>query len=122
MSYIVSIKRPISKSDLLSAIEGNAQFSIVSQGDNYIDLLWKAGEESATFNLSQGEITVTTPSDKAWQKMNELSQKLGAVVIGEEDDLPIRSEIRTGVFANRQSWIGWPILVVVLSVLLIWKW
>ena len=104
------------------AIEGDEQFSIMSEGDNYIDLMWISGEESATFNLSQGEITVTTPSDEAWEKMNQLSKELGAVVIGEEDDLPIRCEVRRGVFANRQTWIGWPILVVVLSVLLIWKW
>ncbi len=26
------------------------------------------------------------------------------------------------VFANRLTWVGWPILVVLLSFLLIWKW
>jgi hypothetical protein len=122
MSYVVSIRRTISKSDLLTAIEGDEQFSIISEGDNYIDLMWVDGEESVTFSLSQGEITVTTPSDKAWEKMNRLSQALGAAVIGEEDDLPIRPQVKRGVFTNRQTWIGWPVLVIVLSVLLIWKW
>jgi hypothetical protein len=78
-------------------------------------------EDRAELNLSQGEITVTTPSDAARHKMIQLSKKLDAVVIGEEDNLPIRSQTGTGMFANRQTWIGWPIFVVVLSALLIWK-
>jgi hypothetical protein len=75
MSYIVSIKRAISKSDFLKAIEDDEQFSIVSEGDDHMDLARVSGEERAEFNLSQGEITVTTPSDAAWQEMNRLSKK-----------------------------------------------
>ena len=122
MSYIVSIKRPISKADLLMAIDGDEQFAIVSEGDNFIDLVWSVGEERATFNLVQGEITATTPSDKALEKMNHLAEKLSAVVIGEEDDLPVPTDMQRGVFSNRVTWIGWPIIVVVLLILLIWRW
>jgi len=56
------------------------------------------------------------------KKINQLSKKLNAVVIGEENNFPMRSQTETGMFANRETWIGWPILVVVLSALLIWKW
>lgn len=122
MSYIFSIKRPISKADLLRAIDGDEEFSVVSEGDAFIDLVWSDGEEKATFNLVQGEISVTTPSDNALEKMNHLAEKLGAVVIGEEDDLPIPKDIERGVFTNRVTWIGWPIIVILLSILLIWRW
>jgi len=54
MSYIVSIKRAISKTDFLKAIEHNEQFSIVSEGDDHMELMWVSGEEHAEFNLSQG--------------------------------------------------------------------
>jgi len=122
MSYIVSIKRPISKSDLLAAIEGDDQFSVVTDGDNDVTLAWLKGDERATFSLSQGEITVTTPSEHAWQKMDDLAGKLDAAVIGEEDDPPVHSNVEAGIFANRQTWIGWPVLVIILAALLIWKW
>ncbi len=59
-------KRPISKSDLLAAIEDDDQFSVVADGDNDVSLAWVRGDERATFSLSQGEITVTTPSENAW--------------------------------------------------------
>jgi len=60
--------------------------------------------------------------DKALEKMKLLAEKLGATVIGEEDDLPIPEDIERGVFTNRVTWIGWPIMVIVLFVLLIWRW
>ena len=122
MSYLFSIKRPITKADLLRAIDGDGEFSILSEDDASIDLVWFDVDETATFNLVQGEITVTTPSDNALEKMNHLAEALGAVVIGEEDDLLMPANIERGVFTNRVTWIGWPIMVIVLSVLLIWRW
>lgn len=122
MSYVVSIKRPISKHDLFAATEGDQEFSIVSEDDGAVVLTWARGEEQAMFNLYQGEIVVTTPSDGAWEKMNQLAQTLGAAVIGEEDDIPVQPEVRRGIFANRVTWIGWPVLVVLLSALLLWRW
>ncbi len=128
MSYIVSIKRLISKSDLLMAIDGDDEFAILSKDDNDAELVWTVGEERTTFYLAQGEIIATTPSDKAWEKMHPLAERLNAVVIGEENDLPtfnevpIWPEVKQGIFANRATWMGWPILVVVLLALLIWRW
>jgi len=104
------------------AIDGDEQFAILSEGDNFIDLVWSAGEDKATFNLVQGEITVTSPSEKALEKMDFLAEKLKAVVIGEEDDLTIQAEIKQGIFSNRVTWIGWPIMVIALLILLIWRW
>ncbi len=54
--------------------------------------------------------------------MNDLAGKLNAVVIGEEDDLPVHTDAETGICANRQTWIGWPVLIAILPALLIWKW
>ena len=128
MSYIVSIKRLIAKSDILIAIDGDDEFSILSTDDNNVELIWTAGEERTTFYLAQGEIIAHTPSDPAWQKLHQLADQLGAVVIEEENDLPtrydvpIRPELQQGLFTNRETWIGWPVLVVVLLALLIWRW
>ena len=77
MSYIVSIRRPISKPDPLKAIEGDEQLSIVSEGDNHVDFTWVSGEDRAEFNLSQGEITVTSPSDAARQKNESAFEETG---------------------------------------------
>ena len=68
MSYIVSIKRLISKADLLFAIDGDEEFTILSEGDGFVDLVWSVGEEKTSFHLVQSEITVTTSSDKALKK------------------------------------------------------
>ena len=52
MSYVISIKRPMSKAELLEAIEDDQQLLIASEGENHIDLVWASGNERAEIGLS----------------------------------------------------------------------
>jgi hypothetical protein len=85
-------------------------------------MVWTSGDECTGFSLSQEEIIVATPSDNALERVEQLANAPGAVVIGEEDDLPSRAEAKRGIFENRETWIGWPVLVIVPGALLFWKW
>jgi hypothetical protein len=122
MSYIVEVLRPIQKEEVAAVVREDSEMSVIAEGKNWIDFAWSRGEEHAVFNFAQGRISVTTPDEGAWEKAHVMAQRLGAAVIGEEDDLPNRPQTRSGVFAGRSTWIGWPILVVVLAALLAWKW
>jgi hypothetical protein len=123
MSYVVSIIRPIQKREFINLLDANPKFRIESQNDDCAVVRWSDGNESAMFVLSQGSIVVTSPSDTAFKQMQELAKKLNAEIIGEEEKFIIpQRPLRRGVFAGRATWIGWPILVIVLTILLIWRW
>ncbi len=124
MSYIVSIKRPIQKLELLSAIEGNSQYKVVTETGDGIEIQYLNNSEKPEYLfLSQGEIQATSPSESTYTSMEKLAALLNAEVIGEEDKYFIPSkEIKQGIFASRHTWIGWPILVIVLTIMLIVKW
>ena len=122
MSYIVEILRPIQKEEVAALVREDSEMSVIAEGTNWIDFAWSRGEAHAVFNFAQGRISVTTPGDEAWEKARVMAQRLGATVIGEEDDLAGRPQAGAGVLAGRSTWIGWPVLVVVLGALLAWKW
>ncbi len=71
MSYIVSIKRPISKADLLMAIDGDEQFAIVS--DRYAErclfqsgnMDWLAYNCSRSFDPFDMEMVIQAGSNHA---------------------------------------------------------
>lgn len=122
MSYVVEVIRPIRKEEVVDLIPNDSELSIVAEGENWLDVLWSRGREQAVFHFAQGRITATTPNEAAWTKIQSLAQRLGAAVIGEEDDLPNRPALKPGVFAGRSTWIGWPLLVFLLGAMLAWKW
>ncbi len=122
MSYVVEVIRPIQKKEVLTLIHDDAELTIIAEGENWIDFTWSRGGGQVMFNFAQGRISVTTPGEEAWAKAQALAERLEAAVIGEEDDLPNRREIKQGLLAGRSTWIGWPILVVLLGGLLAWKW
>ncbi len=122
MSYIVEILRPIRKEELLAIVGSDSELAVLEEGDGWVDVRWARGDDRAVFTLAQGRISVTTPGDGAWEKAQAFARHLNAAVIGEEDEIPLRKEIKRGVFAGRSTWIGWPILVLVLLAMLIWKW
>ena len=122
MSYVVEILRPIRKEELLEVIEGDPELSIPRQGDAWVDVEWSREQEQELFTFAQGRIAVTTPDERAWEKAHKLARLLDAAVIGEEDEIPDRPDTEPGLFAGRSTWIDWPILVVTLAALLIWKW
>ena len=122
MSYFVEIIRPIRTEELLSVVEKDDSLSVLDQGENWIIFAWDSSGEHAKFDCSQGRISITSPTDSAWAKAEELAGILNASVIGEEDQLSKYRESYRGILNGRSTWIGWPILVVVLATALFWRW
>ena len=122
MSYFVEIIRPIRVEELLSIVENDITLSILDQGENWIVFSWADSEEQAEFDYSQGRISITSPNDSAWAKAEELASILNATVIGEEEQLSKYRETDSAILKGRSTWIGWPILVVILAVALFWRW
>jgi|GEM_PF-5974579 len=124
MSFIVSIKKVIQKTDIYPVIEGNEQYKLISETEDGIEIHFLLNNQKPEILvLSQGEIQATSPSETLYTEMEKLAKLLEAEVIGEEDKYFIPSqEIKRGIFVNRDTWIGWPILVLVLTIMLIIKW
>ncbi|MGE3347500.1 MAG: hypothetical protein AB7I35_08700 [Ramlibacter sp.] len=121
MSYIVEIVRPIAKSEVQALVAGDPELVVTAEGEHWIDIAWSTGESTELFALAQGRLTLTTPSDAAFAKGQKIAERLGAAVIGEEDEVPVRPATQ-GSASVRSAWAGWPILVVALAALLVWKW
>ena len=102
----------------MQVIEGDDEFSVMADGHSFAVLRWTNGNEHAVFNYTHGEITVGTPSPAVHEKMSALASTFQAELIGEEDDIPNPGE-KGSVDV---TWIGWPIMVVTLLILLIWRW
>ena len=98
MSYVVSIRRsedsPITRDELRATVRDDPTFREATTVSGMIlepsvlDLEWRLGESDRPigFCLCAGEVTVTTPSNEALRKMQELARALGARIIGEEGE------------------------------------
>jgi hypothetical protein len=123
MSYVVAVKRVISIAEIAALAKADSSLCITRQDEVTVDLLWAAGTEEGFFQLVHGELQCTTPSTAAAQKLAAIASALGATVVGEEDLIPLHgTQPRPSVFAGRSTWIGWPVLVLVLSALVVWRW
>lgn len=122
MSYVVEVFRPVRAEEFLALAESDPELSVQEQGEGWLTVSWRKGGEEATFELAQGRISVTSPSDHAWAKACELAGQLGAEAVGEVEQAPLRSAPPGGGAAVRTLWLGWPVLVVVLAALLAWRW
>ena len=121
MSYVVEIIRPIAKSEVQALVAGDPELAVTAEGEHWMDIAWSRGESTELFVFAQGRLTLTTPSDAAFAKGRKIAESLSAAVIGEEDEVPIRPATR-GSTSVRSAWAGWPVLVLVLAGLLVWKW
>ncbi len=122
MADTMSIKRTIAKADLLQAIQGDGEFSVLAEGNAFAVIRWTNGQENAVFNLVQGEITVGTPTPGALAKMNQLAAQFGAEVIGAEENLPVGSRQNSDDEGGGFMQMAWPVVVLTLIMLLIWRW
>ncbi|MEM8484429.1 MAG: hypothetical protein AAF564_02715 [Bacteroidota bacterium] len=122
MADTMSIKRTIAKADLMQAIDGDGEFSVLAEGNAFAVIRWTNGQENAVFNLVQGEITVGTPTPGAMAKMNQLAAHFGADIIGAEENLPVGSRSDGEDGADGFMRLAWPLVVVTLVMLLIWRW
>ncbi len=119
MSHMMSIKRTITKDEFMGAIEGDSEFSVMADGRAFTVLRWSNGVEHAVFNYTQGEITVGSPSEAVLAKMRYLADSFQAELVSEEEGMMPAGDDEGDV---RSTWIGWPIMVVTLIILLVWRW
>jgi len=122
MSYVVEIIRPIREAEVIAIAKRDDSLTILGQGENWLELEWVQGDEKTQISLAQGRMSVTTPTHKAYNKVQELAEILNAEVIGEEEQLPERENANPGIATGKSIWAGWPILVLILLVTLIWRW
>jgi hypothetical protein len=125
MSYVVDIRRTIPMTELQTALASDPAFRITRHDDETLDIEWSDKDEILEIDFRKGQLSATSPSDDAYRALCLLGERLGADVIGEEDLIPrsyASDEIKRGIFANRTTWIGWPVLVLLLSGLLVWRW
>ena len=89
MSYVVSVVResPIEEAELekIAVEAGDFELEVM---DGFSILHWLDAESNAreSFVLSDGSLDITTPSDAALMAAQELAERLGAKVIGEEGE------------------------------------
>lgn len=121
MGQAKSVKRTITKAELLGAISGDSEFSILAEGEAFVVIRWSNGEENAVFNLAQGEVTVGAPTPGAERKMSYLASRLEAEVVGEDENASVGGG-GGGTGGLGVTRFAWPALVVVLTALLIWRW
>jgi hypothetical protein len=123
MSYVVEVRRPIKIQELLVELGKDAAFQVLRQDADTLEFEWVSGESSTQADFRKGIVSTTSPSDEAFQMLSQLADRLGAEIVGEEDLVPLAyAEVRRGIFSNRSTWIGWPVLVLVLAGLLVWRW
>jgi len=123
MSYQVAVKRVIGMPEVLALVSADPTLRVTREDSETLDLEWSDGSAEGFFQFVQGELQATTPSTSAARKLAFIAEALNAAVVGEDDLAPSHSgQVRSGVIAGRSTWIGWPILVVVLGLLLAWRW
>ena len=122
MSYIVSVKRVLTKPEVLALVVTDSSLAILREDADTLDITWSDGAEESLFQLVGGELQATTPSTAAANKLSHIAKLLDASVVGEEDLAPSPSTLRPGVFSGRNTWIGWPLMVLILTALLVWRW
>ena len=88
MSYLVTISRegaPLADAEVDAAFRADASFSVEGSP---VTAVWQGlpGTPHEHFVYEDGAITVTTPSDAALVKMQQLAAALGAKVRGEEGE------------------------------------
>lgn len=122
MAATMSIKRTIAKADLMQAIAGDNEFSVLAEGNAFAVIRWTNGQENAVFNLVQGEITVGSPTPGAITKMHTLATQFGAEVVGGEEHKPGGSRSDEAAEDGGFMRLAWPVVVATLVMLLIWRW
>ena len=122
MSHVVSVKRVLAKPEVLALVAADSSLGIVREDADTLDIVWSDGAEDSFFQLVGGELQAVTPSTAAANKLAEIAKSLGASVVGEEDLVPVPDTLRPGIFAGRSTWVGWPLMVLILAGLLVWRW
>lgn len=92
MSYVVAITRygsPLSTREVQSVFRADPSFTVEeAESSEGLVASWRASPTAASeiFVYSDGAIAVTTPSDAALLKMQQIAKTLNASVTGEEGE------------------------------------
>ena len=119
MSQIITLKRKISVDDLLAALE---QVESLSPGEEHewgLELNY-APNPNLLVTFSSGELMVTSPDDDLLQVLEKLASLLGAELVLEDEEMIPGSS--TADKSGSEVPLLWPIIIVVLFILLLWRW
>ena len=89
MSYVVSVVRepPIEEAELEKIAVDASDFELeVKDGFSILHWLDAESDTRESFVLTDGSLDITTPSDAALMAAQELAERLGAQVVGEEGE------------------------------------
>ena len=106
----------------MALVQADEELSVKASGDDWINISWTRHRFSNSIYYAQSRLTCTSPESEAWEKLQELATKLGAEVIGEEDKIAPPQVESPSTIHGRSTWIGWPVIVLVLAAALWWKW
>lgn len=119
MSQVVTLKRNISREDLCVGLDQVENLSLGAEHDWGFSIEY-ACDPNSLVTFSNGEVDATSPSDDLLQKLEILASLLGAeVVLEDEVIMPPSGEIAP---RGREIVLFWPVLVLVLVGLLVWRW
>ncbi len=119
MGYIVTIARRISEAELRAAVDKDNDLEIGERGEGFITIIYKPDPDIYAV-FSNGQIQVTSPDEGLYDKFTALAGHLSAEIV-EEDDLLYGNQFDSPAPA-RSIWLGWPFILTLLLLLLIWRW
>lgn len=119
MSQTITLKRKISVTELREALEQIDDLVLAEEHAWGCELEY-APDTQCLVTFSNGELEVTSPSDALFHDLETLASLLGAEVILEDEVSTLHSAPTSN--AGREIVLFWPILAIVLSVLLAWRW
>lgn len=119
MSQIITLKRKISKDDLVAALDQIESLSLGEEQECGFTLDY-VPDPNSLITFANGEVEATSPNDALLQDLETLAALLEAEVIL-EDEVTTPHSVTT-VKTGWEVVLLWPILIVVLFALLVWRW
>ena len=119
MSQVVTLKRKISTADLQEALDHIENLSMGQEHEWGFDLDY-VKDSNCLVTFANGELEATSPSDELFIELEALAAQLGAEIVLEDDVAIVHSgEARN---AGREIVLFWPIVVLLLFGMLVWRW
>lgn len=119
MSQIVTLKRKISTDELRQALKKIDSLSMDEEHDWGFTIEYEL-DSTSLVTFSNGELAANSPSDALFQDLETLASLLGAEVVLEDEVAMVHSAATSN--AGREIVLFWPVLIIVLFALLVWRW
>lgn len=119
MSQIVTVKRKITHEQLRAALDQSEHLSLSDQHDWGFTIKDSSDPKSFT-TFANGVLEATSPSDELFNELEKMASLLNAEIVIEDEvqTVQINNKQRNG----REINIFWPVLVLLLLSLLVWRW